>query len=155
MCPLPSEMNTPPYYRDLAAAPMGSPFMAQELGTGFGYYGGIYPMYGMYGGYFPPHLYGVRLKSNPSRDMFVKPKEDMENKNNLKKFLKYAGIVIGSLITFCFLKGKIIDGAVKKGGKTFWTELFGMDAQKYVQKSQKQGYFKRLFSSLTTKNKTP
>ena len=126
MCPLPSEFNTPPYYRDLMAAPMGSPFMFNDLGTGMGCYGGMYPMGGMYGAYFPPYLYGVRLKQNPKRDVFVKPKEDVENNRNFKKFLKYAGIALAGLIGVCFFKGKMIDGAVKAGKHTFWTNLFNV-----------------------------
>ena len=124
MCPLPSEFNTPPYYRDLMAAPMGSPFMGGDLGTGMGFYGGMYPMGGAYGAYFPPYLYGVRLKQNPKQDVFVKPKEDIENSNNFKKFLKYAGIALAGLIGVCFLKGKMIDAALKAGKHTFWTRLF-------------------------------
>lgn len=124
MCPLPSEINTPPYYRDLMAAPMGSPFMGGDLGTGMGFYGGM-PMCGAYGAYFPPYLYGIRLKQNPKRDVFVKPKEDVENKNNLKKFLKYAGIALAGLVGFCFLKGKIIQAAQKTPTKSnFLTKLF-------------------------------
>lgn len=147
MCPLSSEINTPPYYRDLMAAPMGSPFMFNELGTGFGM--GMHPMCGVYGGYFPPYMYGVRLKGNPSRDVFVKPKEDIENKNNLKKFLKYAGIAIGSLTAFCLLKGAIIKGVIKNNGETFWSKLFRMDHQKILNDANKQGFFGRLFKKAT------
>lgn len=105
MCPLSSEINTPPYYRDLMAAPMGSPFMFKDLGTGMG----MYPMcgmYGAYGGYFPPYLYGVRFKQKPSHDVFVRSREDVENRKNFKKFLKYAGIAIAALTGYCLLKLK-------------------------------------------------
>ncbi|MBO7672934.1 hypothetical protein J6S88_05945 [bacterium] len=135
MCPLPSEMYSSPYYRDLAAAPMGYPGMyCGDLGTGAGMYGmgmygmGMYPMGGMYGCYFPPNMWGLRLNNNgPSQDMYVPRKnQNQENKNAINKFLKYLGIAVGTIVVGTFFKGKMIKGAQNAGAHTFWTKLFNI-----------------------------
>lgn len=109
MCPLPSEMYTSPYYRDIMAAPMGNPFMYGGLGYGMGLYGGMYPMCGMYGGYIPPQFYGLRMNNRTlSQDTYVPQKDvNKENNNQIKKFLKILGLAVGTVFAAGFLKGKI------------------------------------------------
>jgi len=122
MCPLPSEMYTSPYYRDIMAAPMGNPYMCGDLGSGMGMYGmgmygGMYPMYGMYGAYFPPNLWGLRMNNcGPSQDMYVPRKNQrQENKKAINKFLKYLGIALGVVAIGTFCKNKVVPFLKTKG----------------------------------------
>lgn len=124
MCPVPSEMYSSPYYRDLASAGMGNPYMCGDLGCGMGMYGmgmygmGMYPMGGMYGAYIPPNMWGLKLNNRgPAQDMYVPRKnQNQENKNAINKFLKYLGIAVGTILIAGFCKRKIAPLFKPKGG---------------------------------------